>query len=259
MVEKWPNFFIVGAPKSGTSSLYEYLKVISGIYMSPVKEPKYFSTKMMLVDRSFDFISDKQEYLNLFKDAKILISLRNPISRAFSHYLMDQRIRNIESSFSDVIQGNCEKYLYFRIIERSLYYESVKRFIDIFGKENVKVIIFEEWVKDPLTAIKEILNFLDISHTITEFNPKIFNSYAEPRGKIGRLIYQNKTIRKFAEKNIPSTIRKSLKEKFVLKSIEKPSIEPQQVEFLANFYRGDVKKLKKLLNQNPNWRNFDND
>jgi len=40
--EKWPNFFIVGATKAGTTSLHAYLNDIPGIYMSPVKEPKYF-------------------------------------------------------------------------------------------------------------------------------------------------------------------------------------------------------------------------
>jgi len=44
VMERWPNFFIVGAPKAGTTSLYEYLKDIPGIYMSPVKEPKFFSS-----------------------------------------------------------------------------------------------------------------------------------------------------------------------------------------------------------------------
>ena len=40
--EIWPNFFIVGAQKAATTSLYHYLKKIPGVYMSPVKEPSYF-------------------------------------------------------------------------------------------------------------------------------------------------------------------------------------------------------------------------
>jgi hypothetical protein len=42
--EIWPNFFIVGAQKAGTTSLYFYLKKIPGVYMSPVKEVFYFTT-----------------------------------------------------------------------------------------------------------------------------------------------------------------------------------------------------------------------
>jgi len=42
-MDRWPNFFIVGATKAGTTSIYEYLKEVPEIYMSPVKEPHYFS------------------------------------------------------------------------------------------------------------------------------------------------------------------------------------------------------------------------
>ena len=38
-----PNFFVLGAAKSGTTSLYLYLKQHPQIYMSPVKEPRYFA------------------------------------------------------------------------------------------------------------------------------------------------------------------------------------------------------------------------
>ena len=42
---KLPNFFIVGAPKAGTTSLYHYLDQHPQIYMSPIKEPNYFATE----------------------------------------------------------------------------------------------------------------------------------------------------------------------------------------------------------------------
>jgi len=48
-MEKWPNFFIVGAPKAGTTSLYEYLRKIPGVYMSAIKEPHFFSSKKILL------------------------------------------------------------------------------------------------------------------------------------------------------------------------------------------------------------------
>ena len=44
MAEKLPNFFVVGAAKSGTTSLYEYLKLHPEVYMAPIKETHHFST-----------------------------------------------------------------------------------------------------------------------------------------------------------------------------------------------------------------------
>ena len=57
----WPNFFIVGTPKAGTTSLYEYLRTISKIYMSPIKEPNYFNYVEVPNDDPYSFrIRDKK-------------------------------------------------------------------------------------------------------------------------------------------------------------------------------------------------------
>ena len=63
-MEHWPNFFIVGAMKCGTTSLYEYLKIVPEIYMSEIKEPHYFS-KNVNYDSIFlgEYpIREKEEY-----------------------------------------------------------------------------------------------------------------------------------------------------------------------------------------------------
>src|SRR5690348_14769120 len=90
--EKWPNFFIVGAQRAGTTSLYRYLNTAPGVYMSPVKEPNYFAaTLKTLVDAKAvrathtRFIRDKDAYLELFKAAKDEIA----VGEASPNYLWD--------------------------------------------------------------------------------------------------------------------------------------------------------------------------
>lgn len=122
---KKPNLFIVGAAKSGTTSLYHYLSQHPEIYFSPLKEPHYFSYNAIKFPRKgpgdeisdANVVKDWQEYLKLFEnaqdekiiaeasvdylyyhaitipliyehvpEAKILILLRNPSERAFSAY-----------------------------------------------------------------------------------------------------------------------------------------------------------------------------
>jgi len=127
-MEKWPNFFIVGAAKAGTSSLFRYLKEIPGIYMPEFKEPHFFAPNPPKYD-NYKPMQDKTKYLDLFKestsekmigeasasylrnpespklihstipDAKIIISLRDPVERAFSHYLYKIRFNNETLSF----------------------------------------------------------------------------------------------------------------------------------------------------------------
>jgi hypothetical protein len=57
MTPRWPTFFIVGAPKTGTTSLYHYLNQHPAIYMSPVKEPCYFASEVRMNRLSHEFRS----------------------------------------------------------------------------------------------------------------------------------------------------------------------------------------------------------
>ena len=132
--EKWPNFFIVGTAKAGTTSLYEYLKQVPMIFMSSRKEPYFFVNDVLNRDSS-NPIRNRREYLNLFKnarnevaigesslylwypesaelihkevpDARIIIILRNPIERAYSHYLMLMRGGEEKMSFHEALMSN---------------------------------------------------------------------------------------------------------------------------------------------------------
>ena len=67
---RWPNLFIAGAPRSGTSSLHSYLQDIPGIYMSRIKEPNFFSRNTIADDHPMvKPIRDETQYLRLFDDA----------------------------------------------------------------------------------------------------------------------------------------------------------------------------------------------
>jgi len=192
MLETWPNFFIVGAIKAGTSSLYAYLKEIPGIYMSPVKEPNYFSVSTISDNHRVNPIRQEQQYFKLFSkvkdekiigeaspnylidpqapdlihkvspNAKILISLRDPIERLFSYYLMIVRLGDTHKSFQDEVHevlklDHPEKsYLGLR---GGLYYEAVKRYYSTFGEKQVKIIIFEEFIKNPKKNCRRCIKF----------------------------------------------------------------------------------------------------
>jgi hypothetical protein len=290
-MKRWPNFFIVGAPKAGTTSLYEYLKDVPGIYMSPVKEPSYFSyIKRIEKPSKTKEIKSSDEYLKLFDgakeekilgeasplylsfpgvaqeiynnvpNAKILISLRDPIERLFSSYLMHYRLGNFQVSFHDQIneainakEGSVWKHGW---LERSFYFKDVKKYLDIFGTKQVKIIIFEEWIKNPIDTINKILNFLEINYTVTSFEEETYNPFVVARGSVAKYIFQNRKLMDFAQKHIPSSTRRILKNKVLSKKQEKPKMEERDKKILINFYKDDVRKLENLLGTKLPWKNF---
>ena len=291
-MERWPNFFIVGAPRAGTTSLHEYLNKIPDIFMSPIKEPKFFSEKTVSIKHPDKPIRDKKKYLELFKNtrnekylgesstsylsdpqapklihevspqAKIIIILRDPVERVFSHYLMYVRDGWWNHSFKEQIQKEIKNKV--KPFERnmelntSFYYDNVKRYIDTFGIKQVKIIIFEEFIKNPKKTMEEILEFLEITHTIHNFKPEKFNSYIEVRGKIRKSIRKNRILAKIVKLTFPIKLQLLMRNKFFIVNTSKPKINNDDKEFLKKLYQPDVEKLQTILSHNLMWKNFSN-
>jgi len=290
-MERWPNFFIVGAPKAGTTSLHEYLNEIPEIFMSSQKEPNYFSSKS--IGKKFRpwVIRDKKEYLLQFEEgtnmkyigessgsylsdpdapklihevsphAKIIISLRDPVERLYSHYLMLKSRDHIDSSLSKQIDLelkygiDIEKHN-IGVKSYSLYYENIQRYIDIFGSQQVKILIFEEWVKNVKKTVEEILKFLDLNYELTDFKEEIHNPYAETRGPLAAKLRKSKSVKKLARMFLSSSTRKLIDKKILHVKKPKPILDDSNRKLLKKLYIDDVKKLENLLNHKISWPNF---
>jgi len=289
-MERWPNFFIVGAPKAGTTSLYEYLRTIPGIYMSPIKEPHYFSIESIPAKFPMNPIRDKKKYISLFEnatnekiigessatylfdykaaqlihkvspDAKILISLRDPVERAFSQYLMIKRGRQLETSFKNAIKSGLEHGIIGGRINEitAKYYESINRYLQLFGKKQVKIIIFEEWVKNPTNIIEEILEFLELNYKIEESISGVHNRYYTWRSSVIQQLRTNRKLRPIVQNVVPSSFRKYFRKKFLIKTTLKPEMRPEDRELLKKLYWEDVQKIEKFLGRKLLWPNFQN-
>jgi len=279
-MEKWPNFFIVGAPKSGTTTLYDLLKRTDGVFMSKKKEPHFFSKS---IDPSDDriMIRDKKKYLNLFKDvkdekaigessgsylwdplapklihqqiphAKIVMILRDPVQRCYSNYYWRIGSGRISSSFTKAIKKSLEypdDFFKGVIINGSWYYEQVKRYIDTFGKNKVKVLIFEEFIKDPRKTVNEVLDFLGVNSEPAKVINLPHNILSKPRGKVAKSLLESKTVKKIGRKFLSDRTQEIIVRKILGEKTTKAKMSNNDKIFLENLFRKDVQKLQKLLN-----------
>ena len=278
--DNWPTFFIVGAPRSGTTSLYNYLKTIPEIFMSPVKEPGYFipndfrgftekkyldlfkniKNEIVIGEASAGYLANREASLKIKKqipDAKIIITLRDPVERTFSDYLNNLRTGNVkrtfEQDFENFLRNNKEQSHLKKSIPVSMFFEQVKNYLNIFGKENVKVLIFEETIKDTKKAIEDVLEFLGVQTQIPENFEKQYNAYSEPLGSFGTNIAKNKTISTIVKKIFPNKNRENILHTILNKKGKKPKMSEEIKIKLQNLFLEDVKKLEKLLERPLPW------
>ena len=256
--------------------------------MSSIKEPTFFSVS---INRRKP-IQDEEEYLKLFENAKndqpigeastryfidpksasliknkipnarIIILLRDPVERAFSSYLYYLR-REKEESFDVIMKKSIETdltgdYLLCLVIKGGMYYEPVKRYIDTFGRDSVKILFYEEFFTDIKNNFKDLLKFLGVESEPPRIINTVFNESKKPKNKISKLVLSiDDLIWKMGIKSVFSFLpnRKNLENKF-LESAKDSQMSEKEKHELINFYQDDVKKLKILLQRNFPWKNF---
>ena len=223
-----PDFFIIGAFKSGTTAMYEYLRAHPQIYMPFHKEPHFFGDDLT---RHYGRLS-LAEYLALFRDARpgqrigeastwylysasaareiaefapgaqIIVLLRNPLDVMYAQHSQlrfrsDETIPDFASALAaEPARRRGEQLPPPPARPETLFYrhsvcfaEQLERYFDAFSRDRVHVVLFDDLVADTPTAYRGVLQFLGVDPA---FQPD-FSVHNENRrvrsGAIQRFIY----------------------------------------------------------------------
>ena len=294
-----PNLFIVGAPKCGTSAMYEYLAEHPQVKMCAMKEPNFFDTDLLykskrLTQEKYNqlfttdndtlvigeaspwYLYSKSAANNIYQfnpEAKIIILLRNPIDMMYALHseLLYQGCEN-EVDFEKAISletgrkagtinhdfSNPHESVYYH--DLVTYSPQVERYFNVFGKENVKVIIFDELKNDASKVYKNVLQFLGLNADF-EINTKVVNPNKTYAFDFLRklIMLPGNSIKTLVKIILPSQQLRIKVAQFLLKSntkIEKR--KPLESDFIHNLkpiFKSDIEKLEQLLNIDlSNWK-----
>lgn len=175
----------------------------------------------------------------------------NPINRAHSAYMHLYREGREKEDFHNALlkekdRINYEYIWYYK--KNSLYYESVKHYFNIFGREQIKIVLFENFIKNPQMILKEILHFLNVDEDFIFDSGSVYNKGG---------IYENKLLSFLIgiENIIKAIARKVLKDSFITKKIRnklnekkvKLPIKKETYDYLEQYFYNDIGKLEELL------------
>ena len=265
------DFIGVGAQKSGTSWIYACLYEHPEI-CAPIKEIHFFSRKRnwskgidwyrgkfntcktgsLRGEFSTSYLYDENSAARIkkhFPKAKIIVSLRNPVNRAFSQYRNAIKAGEIskDTSIEDALKQDKS------IIEQGMYYEQVKRYIDMFGKDQVLVLVYEDSKKDPAKFVKSIYTFLDIDENfVPSMLHRSINTARTPHYVVVDR-YMTR-IAEFLRKNDLDKIVWFIKKSSIPDMIRKVNTQEDDIilaldikQKLKEIFKEDEKKLSKLL------------
>jgi hypothetical protein len=282
---KRPNFFFVGHTRSGTTSLKEELEQHPEIYFyypkswqkpngpfgfeSSFKNEEEFLEEFRGVkekrvgQKRGDYLSCPwaAERIKKFSpNAKIIMTLRNPIDVMYSLHatmLYRETVEDIED-FGEALKMEEErkkKYGY-KVIpmkyhphmlyrETVRYSQQVKRYFELFGEENVKVTIFDEYIKNKSSTLRDILKFLDVDE---DFEIKHVNTNAGRKYR-SRTIHSAVMTNKFGVRGVLRNIPGSAKiyRKINNSEFKRKTLEPSLRKSLQDDLKKEIDELSLML------------
>jgi hypothetical protein len=199
-----PNFFIVGAPKCGTTALYEYLRAHHNIFMPKLKEPHFFSTDLV----TNRIVHSLQEYLELFAqstgeqsrigeasasyllseaaipairgfnpDAKLIAMFRNPVDMVYSFhsqllYWSDETVPDFEAAWrlqdrrrrGHDLPRTCRDPFWLQYARIGQFGTQTERLLSTFPRAQVKLILYDDFTASAKSVYDEVIAFLGLPH-----------------------------------------------------------------------------------------------
>ena len=286
-----PDLFIVGAPKCGTTALYHYLKQHPEIYMSPVKEPQFFGSDLQMRYRKrptlkqylslFSDVKDEKavgeastwylyseraatEIKEFCPHASIIIMLRNPLDMMYSLHSESiyQGYEGIDD-FEAALEAEIERKVGLRIpkntkLDWALFYretarstDHVRRYFDIFGRERVHVVVYDDFKNDVAASYGDTLHFLGVNESfVPQFEVKNSNKYV-PIRTLHRMMQSHSSVpRRVVRSLVPYRFRSSIEE-FVLQfntsHVPRTPMNPDLRLRLQAEFAPEVERLSELL------------
>ncbi len=279
-----PNFLIIGTPKAGTTAIYHYLKQHPEIYLSPNKEPHFFS---FIGEQKPDWgVKTLAEYEKLFQgvtqekaigeasiwylysqsaaeqikhyipDVKIIIILRNPIERAYSSWAFRvqcgwESIVDFQQALQAEENRIANNYEWdFHYLHTGFYYNQIQRYFKLFPREQIFIGTHDDLKQDCASFLKNIFNFLEVDDTFIPDTSIRHNQTKFPKNKlINQLLTKSSHWKEVAKILIPDILRKNLRSKIIeTNQYSVPKLSQELRNKYTLLYREDILKTSELSN-----------
>lgn len=289
---KLPHFLGLGAAKAGTTSLRHYLIAHPDVFVVRA-EPRFFASENQDLDSKHpshhQTVTNLNDYMSLFDgvttekvigeispaylhstdapqrikhyvpEVKLFAILRNPVDRAFAHYM--QMVKSgaepitdfseaLNSSKEYVSNGWVRKRFY---LDFGFYYEQLNRYYKLFSKNNIKVFLLDDLKENPKKLAQDLYSFIGVDKAFLPDFSINYNPGGIPKNRtIQRLLSQPNKYKTYATKLLPKKAYQELvKLRLYLqnKNLRTVTFPEELREPLIGVYQDDITRLQDLINR----------
>ncbi|GAB2516056.1 sulfotransferase family protein [Microbulbifer agarilyticus] len=274
---KLPSFIIIGAMKSATTTIYEQLKLLDGVFMPDLKEPNFFSDEeqfskgeewyreLFSSAQKGDIIGEASTHytkLPTYPDAasrlhaalpnaKIIYIMRHPVDRLVSQYIHEWTCRKINVDINVAIEKHPE------LISYSCYAKQLAPYLTLYGAENILPVFFERIKEQPESELERIAQFIGYRGTVTWQTDVTRTNVSSQRirtNSVTKFLIQNPFFSFLRRALVPQKLRTALKTRMQMQG--RPSLTESSLSKLDTVFNADLQLLSKQLSCRITLNNF---
>jgi hypothetical protein len=193
----------------------------------------------------------------MVSDPKIIMILREPVARTYSAYMFLLRDGRETLGFEEGLsreetrkEGDFEPMWWYR--ELSLYYSQVRHYLDVFGPQRVKILLYEELYSRTEEVLRDVFGFLGVDENVRIDTSVRYNTSGSPKSRklysmLNKFIFNPNGLEQRIKTLVPQHLRVAWASKLISAVTEPIPLDPQVEEQLKAFYAEDVERLEDLL------------
>lgn len=195
-----------------------------------------------------------------FPHAKFVFVLRNPADKAFSQYNHLRSTCRETLPFAEALEreslradaGYSDMWLY---RDSGFYADRISRFLDVFGAERVRIYIFDDFIREPSSVLRDLCAFVGVRADIDFTEPGEVNVSGEPRSKlVAKTLLQPNRFTRLLRRLLPHDLGRWVRENIrKMNAGQKAHLSPELRTSLLADYADDVRRLEMLLGRSTGW------
>ena len=262
-----PDFLIIGAMRSGTTSLYRYLGAHPEVFLTP-KELQFFTehydkgidwyrarfaaagVARVLGEATADYMARRSAMTRIAEtvpDAKLIATLRNPVDRAWSHYgLLVTRGREqrsfpaaIADELTRISRDGVEASGVF-YLSHGLYDVHIERCLEFFPRSQLHVSIFERMKAQPTSVYKALCAYLGVNDT---YIPSKLGEAVNPY-----VTFRSLRVRELTQR-LPPQAGRVVARLNTRRNVAPPQLDPATRDTLIDFYAPHIRRVEELIGE----------
>jgi hypothetical protein len=298
-----PNFLIIGAAKSGTTSLQAYLDQHADVFFSPSKEPNYFALADIPLPQPGPAppdvlyhllyrhsVTDYETYLALFEgvgsqravgeasvrylyypeapgrirallpDARLVAVLREPVSRLYSHYCMNVQYQLEPLDLQAAIEAEPSRREAawgwdWHYVAIGRYAEQLERYFALFDREQIKVVLYDDFVARPLDVFRDIGRHIGVDDGfVPDMSDRGKVAYRARNLTLDRWLHWPNPLRAGLERHLPrQLVSGAIGRLERWNSAPVPRLDRRLRSQLSGLFDADTRRLEDMLGRHLPW------